>query len=80
MQGQVGNAKQVLMKTLDSVEEAQLRLAEIKEAAGIPDTCTDDVVRLPNKCGSHGEGVWKELLLRHVILLTKFDLLERFAF
>ncbi|RWR74274.1 sugar transport protein [Cinnamomum micranthum f. kanehirae] len=62
MQGRLGDAMKVLNKTSDSPEEAQLRLAEIKEAAGIPENCTDDVVPLP-KCNK-GEGVWKELLLR----------------
>lgn len=63
MQGQVGKAKKVLDKTSDSVEEAQQRLADIKQAAGIPIDCTDDVVQVPKR-SSHGKGVWKELFLR----------------
>ncbi|ONI15957.1 hypothetical protein PRUPE_3G071100 [Prunus persica] len=72
MQGRLGNAKHVLDKTSDSVEEAQLRLADIKEAAGIPEHCTEDVVQVPKH--SHGEEVWKELLLhptppvRHILM------------
>ncbi|KAG5547963.1 hypothetical protein RHGRI_013601 [Rhododendron griersonianum] len=61
LQGRLGDAKRVLDKTLNSEEEAQLRLADIKEAAGIPEECNDDVVPVPKR--SHGEGVWKELLL-----------------
>ncbi|CAL9072742.1 putative polyol transporter 1 [Musa acuminata AAA Group] len=62
MQGRLGEAKRVLDKTSDTPEEAQLRLADIKAAAGIPEGCNDDVVPAPKK--SHGEGVWKELLIR----------------
>ncbi|KAL7246727.1 hypothetical protein ACSBR2_001772 [Camellia fascicularis] len=61
LQGRLGDAKRVLDKTSDSKEEAQLRLADIKEAAGIPEECNDDVV--PVRKRSHGEGVWKELIL-----------------
>lgn len=62
LQGRVGEAKRVLAKTSDNKQEADLRLADIKEAAGIPESCTDDVVPMPKR--SHGEGVWKELLVR----------------
>ncbi|URD76626.1 Sugar transporter [Musa troglodytarum] len=51
MQGRLGEAKAVLAKTSDTPAEAELRLSEIKEAAGIPEGCTDE------------EGVWKELLI-----------------
>ncbi|XP_058214046.1 putative polyol transporter 1 isoform X1 [Rhododendron vialii] len=61
LQGRLGDAKRVLDKTSNSEEEAQLRLADIKEAAGIPEECNDDVVQVPKR--SHGEGVWKELFL-----------------
>ncbi|KAK7849416.1 polyol transporter 5 [Quercus suber] len=57
MQGRLGDAKRVLDKTSDSVEEAQVRLADIKDAAGIPENLTDDVVQVPKH--SHGEGVGK---------------------
>lgn len=49
-----------------------LRLADIKEAAGIPEHCTDDVVQVPKR--SKGQDVWKELLLhptpaiRHILI------------
>lgn len=61
MQGRLGDAKKVLDKTSDSLEESQLRLSEIKEAAGIPEDCNDDVVQVSKQ--SKGSGVWKELLL-----------------
>ncbi|XP_022744933.1 polyol transporter 5-like [Durio zibethinus] len=72
MQGRLGEARRVLDKTLDSKEEAQLRLSDIKEAAGIPQDCTDDIFQLEKQ--THGEGVWRELLLhptsavRHVLI------------
>lgn len=73
MQGRLGDAKRVLQRTSDSPEEANLRLADIKAAAGIPDTCNDDVVAVTRR-KSHGEGVWRELLVyptpavRHVLI------------
>ncbi|KAH6780027.1 polyol/monosaccharide transporter 5 [Perilla frutescens var. hirtella] len=60
MQGRLGDAKRVLDKTSDSIEDAKHRLADIKEAAGIPDHCNDDVVSVPKK----HHAVWRELLLR----------------
>ncbi|KAL4273411.1 hypothetical protein GQ457_13G006970 [Hibiscus cannabinus] len=71
MQGRLDEAKIVLEKTLDTKEEAQLRLNDIKEAAGIPQDCTGDAV-VPNR--SHGKGVWRELFLhptpsvKHVVI------------
>ena len=62
MQGRLADAKKVLDKTSDSKEESMLRLADIKEAAGIPEDCNDDVVQVPKI--NRGEGVWKELLVR----------------
>ncbi|XP_051134342.1 polyol transporter 5-like [Andrographis paniculata] len=62
MQGRLGEAKRVLQRTSDSPEEAKVRLADIKEAAGIPADCDDDVVAVTKQ--HHGEGVWRELLLR----------------
>ncbi|KAL6509086.1 Polyol transporter 5 [Orobanche gracilis] len=62
MQGRLGDAKKVLDRTSDSPQEAQLRLADIKEAAGLPDDCHDDVVQVP-KHGNGGNGVWKELFV-----------------
>ncbi|CAL9064638.1 polyol transporter 5-like [Musa acuminata AAA Group] len=59
MQGRLGEAKAILAKTSDTPAEAELRLSEIKEAAGIPEG--DEVVPVPER--SHGEGVWKELLI-----------------
>ncbi|GLT58157.1 hypothetical protein SLA2020_310760 [Shorea laevis] len=72
MQGRLGEAKRVLNKTSDSKEEAQIRLSDIKEAAGIPLEYDDDIVQVTKR--SHGEGVWKELFIyptppvRHVLI------------
>ncbi|GLU08990.1 hypothetical protein SLE2022_258710 [Rubroshorea leprosula] len=72
MQGRLGEAKRVLNKTSDSKEEAQIKLSDIKEAAGIPLDCDDDIVQVTKR--SHGEGVWKELFIyptppvRHVLV------------
>ncbi|CAI9100033.1 OLC1v1036951C2 [Oldenlandia corymbosa var. corymbosa] len=63
MQGRLGDAKRVLDKTSDSPQESRQRLSDIKEAAGIPSDCNDDVVSVP-KQESHGAGVWRELFLR----------------
>ncbi|KAF7840927.1 polyol transporter 5-like [Senna tora] len=73
MRGRLGDARRVLNKTSDSQEEAQLRLAEIKQAAGIPESCNDDVVSV-DKQNKGGEGVWKELFVyptpavRHIVI------------
>lgn len=70
--GRLGDAKRVLDKTSNSKEEANLRLADIKEAIGIPEDCDDNVVQVSKR--SHGEGVWKELFVhptptvRHILL------------
>ncbi|XXG89142.1 hypothetical protein AAC387_Pa12g1216 [Persea americana] len=61
MQGRLGEARKVLEKTSDSSEEAEMRLAEIKETTGIPEHCSDDVIQVP-KGRSSGQGVWKELI------------------
>lgn len=72
LQGRLGDARKVLDKTSDSVEEANLRLQEIKEAAGIPEECNDDVVVVSKK--SKGQGVWRDLILhptpavRHILM------------
>ncbi|GJS40657.1 polyol transporter 5-like protein [Tanacetum coccineum] len=72
MQGRLGDAKIVLDKTSDSLEESKLRLADIKAAAGIPEDCNDDIVQVSKD--SHGGGIWKELLIhptptvRHILM------------
>ncbi|GMN26309.1 hypothetical protein TIFTF001_040835 [Ficus carica] len=72
MQGRLGEARQVLEKISDTHEEAHLRLADIKQAAAIPEHCNDDIVQVSKQ--SHGEGVWKELLVhptpavRHILI------------
>jgi sugar porter (SP) family MFS transporter len=73
LQGRLADARVVLGKTSDTPEDAEMRLADIKRAAGIPESCNDDVVLITKR--THGEGVWKELLLCPVpavrrILLT----------
>ncbi|EEE58504.1 polyol transporter 5 [Oryza sativa Japonica Group] len=67
MQGRIGDARRVLEKTSDSPAEAEERLADIKNAVGIPEGISDEdeVVAVVHKSrGSHGEGVWRDLLLR----------------
>lgn len=72
MQGRLGDAKIVLDRTSDSLEESKERLIDIKQAAGIPEDCTDDVVVVPKR--RNDEAVWRELLLhptptvRHVLI------------
>ncbi|XP_061354858.1 polyol transporter 5-like [Gastrolobium bilobum] len=72
MRGRLAEATKVLNKTSDSKEEAQLRLNDIKRAAGIPESCNDDVVQVSKH--NTGEGVWKELFLyptpaiRHIVI------------
>ncbi|XP_059314187.1 polyol transporter 5 [Lycium ferocissimum] len=72
MQGRLGDARKVLNKTSDSLEEAQLRLADIKEAAGISEHCNDDIVQVPKR--PKGDSVWKELIfsptpaIRHILI------------
>ncbi|CAN4116091.1 unnamed protein product [Withania somnifera] len=73
MQGRLGDAKSVLDKTSDTLEESKTRLADIKEAAGIPQDCQDDIVSVTRQ-SSHGEGVWRDLFLhptptvRHILI------------
>ncbi|KAL6546043.1 Polyol transporter 5 [Orobanche gracilis] len=62
MQGRLGEAKQVLDKTSDSPEESDLRLSDIKQAAGIPEHCNDDIVPVPKR--RQGDGVFRQLILR----------------
>ncbi|XP_028776978.1 polyol transporter 5-like [Neltuma alba] len=74
MRGRLGEARRVLDKTSDSEEEARLRLADIKSAAGIPESYDDenDVVQVSKQ--STGKGVWKEMLIhpspavRHIVV------------
>ncbi|KAM7520219.1 hypothetical protein LguiB_019181 [Lonicera macranthoides] len=62
MQGRLGEGKKILYKVSNSKEEAESRFRDIKMAAGISEDCEEEVVKLPEN--AHGEGVWKELLLR----------------
>ncbi|XP_050226966.1 probable polyol transporter 3 [Mercurialis annua] len=63
MQGRLGEAKKVLIRVSNSDQEAETRLRDIKIAAGIDENCNDDIVK-PTEKTTHGEGVWKELILR----------------
>ncbi|KAF2302270.1 hypothetical protein GH714_033941 [Hevea brasiliensis] len=62
MQGRLGEAKKILLLISNSKEEAEARFRDIKVAVGIDENCNEDFVNLPKK--THGEGAWKELLLR----------------
>ncbi|KAM3285514.1 hypothetical protein P3S67_024313 [Capsicum chacoense] len=62
MKGRLGDAKKILYKVSNTLEEAEIRLRDIKEAMGIDVNCDDDVVKIHESKESHG--VWKELLLR----------------
>ncbi|TKW01989.1 hypothetical protein SEVIR_8G215000v4 [Setaria viridis] len=57
MRGRYADAHAVLLRTLDTPAEADLRLAEIKQAVAHQRP-------QPEAAGSHGGGVWKELLFR----------------
>lgn len=77
MTGRLGDAKRVLERTSNSIEESRVRLAYIKEAVGIPtdEECkdNDDIISLPKRRRG-GSGVWKELLIhptpsvRHILI------------
>ncbi|KAL6606783.1 hypothetical protein ACP70R_042436 [Stipagrostis hirtigluma subsp. patula] len=62
MKGRLADAKVVLVKTSDTPEEAAARLADIKEAAGIPEDLAGDVVTVPKKHSSGEMQLWKELV------------------
>ncbi|KAA0036562.1 polyol transporter 5-like [Cucumis melo var. makuwa] len=72
MQGRLGEAKQVLIRTSDSIEESLQRLDDIKTSVGISASCEVDVVEIPKQI-SNGRGVWKEFLhptpaIRHILI------------
>ncbi|KAL3341580.1 hypothetical protein AABB24_025898 [Solanum stoloniferum] len=73
MQGRLEDAKRALDRISDTLEESKTRLADIKEAAGIPQDCQDDIVSVTRQ-SSHGSGVWRELFLhptptvRHILI------------
>ncbi|KAG5630719.1 hypothetical protein H5410_002436 [Solanum commersonii] len=62
MQGRLGDAKKVLDRTSDTLEESKTRLADIKEAGGIPQDCQDDIVSVTRE-SSDGSGVWRDLFI-----------------
>lgn len=57
MKGRIGEAKRVLQRTSESEEEAEKRLEEITKAAL---SCHENL----DSNSWHGQGVWKELLIR----------------
>ncbi|GER57159.1 major facilitator superfamily protein [Striga asiatica] len=63
MQGRLGDAKRVLERTSDSLEEAHLRLEDIKEAAGLPKDMEGEIVQVPKRTGHKGKNVWKQLFV-----------------
>ncbi|KAJ4913891.1 putative polyol transporter 6 [Raphanus sativus] len=63
LQGRLGEGKRILDLVSNSPEEAKVRFQDIKTAAGIDPKCEEEVVKMENK-KTHGEGVWKELILR----------------
>ncbi|KAK7264231.1 hypothetical protein RJT34_31837 [Clitoria ternatea] len=72
--GRLGEAKKILRKISLSEQEAQERLADIKQTTGIPEDCDDDVVLVTKQV--QGKGVWRELLLhptsavRHIFIAS----------
>ncbi|XP_027362679.1 probable polyol transporter 3 [Abrus precatorius] len=62
MQGHLGKAKKVLLQVSNTEQEAELRFKDIKIASGIDENCQEETVKVTQK--NHGEGVWKELLVR----------------
>lgn len=62
MQGRVGEARIVLEKTSESLQESEERLADIKTAAGIPADNHDDVVEVA-KSRTDDTSVWKEMFI-----------------
>ncbi|KAL5704541.1 putative polyol transporter 2 [Ranunculus cassubicifolius] len=61
LKGRLGDAREILIKTSPTKEEAETRLVAIKEAAGIPLDCTDDICAVPKV--EKGHEVWKELFV-----------------
>lgn len=53
LQGRLGEARKILLQVCDSKEEAEIRMRDIKMAAGIDEACNDDIL-----------AVWKVLLVR----------------
>ncbi|GER51371.1 polyol transporter [Striga asiatica] len=63
MQGRLADAKRVLDRTSDSPQEAEMRLADIKQAAGLPDHLNADTVPVPKHTGHKAQNVWKQLFV-----------------
>ncbi|TKY44640.1 Polyol transporter 5 [Spatholobus suberectus] len=64
VKGRFEEAKQVLIRTSENKGEAELRLAEIQEAASASIKNKDKAGSTSSNSGMwHGQGVWKELLV-----------------
>lgn len=63
LQGRLGDAEKILLQVSNTKDEAETRFRDIKIAAGIAEDCNEEMVKPPSTT-AHGEGVWKELLLR----------------
>ncbi|BBN68379.1 polyol/monosaccharide transporter 5, partial [Prunus dulcis] len=64
MKGRLDEAKQVLMRTSETKEEAELRLKEIAKAASSLLITSTPAAGTSLSSNWHGQGVWRELLLR----------------
>ncbi|XP_051126658.1 probable polyol transporter 6 [Andrographis paniculata] len=64
MQGRVGDAKKILDKVCDDAAESEQRLKDIKTAAGIDESCTADVVKIPKQKDTTAASIWGDLLFR----------------
>ena len=64
MQGRVDEAKEVLMKISNTVDEAESRLEEITKAASVLVRSPTASPESAHESNWQGEGVWKQLLLR----------------
>ncbi|BFG34515.1 hypothetical protein CerSpe_207890 [Prunus speciosa] len=67
MQGRLGDARKILDKTSDSLEESKLRLANIKEVIGIPEHYNNDVFDVKKR--NQGHDMWKELLFHPTLVI-----------
>lgn len=63
MQGRLGDAKKVLLLISNSKQEAEQRMKEIKNAVGIDENCTQNIVHVSKKTRSGG-GALKEMFYK----------------
>lgn len=67
MRGRLGDATKVLKKTSDTKEEAELRLADIKQAAGIPESCNNNKTDIRKSNSYHS--LCKNLVAKYFLLI-----------